>query len=173
MGLLSDKPLRRVAEDVVWCYDSNVKVPDHLVGAGWIDAKDCTVEAGADVVRIRALDDDGKARVDGLREEKSEAEGRLLARRLGVVSVNGKRGDILATWLRRLSLEQRDAAYWLGMRILCDTVGTKLSDYHKTARICFGIEAMPVAEDAAEKGDVAGKDGQEVTDAGASKSQAD
>jgi hypothetical protein len=69
MGLLSDSPLRRTAEDVVWCYDTSVKVPDHLIGAGWISASEVVLDKGADVVRIRALDDDGKARVDGLMEE--------------------------------------------------------------------------------------------------------
>lgn len=156
MGLLSDSPLRRTAEDVVWCYDTNVKVPDHLVGAGWVNASEAVLDKGADVVRIRALDDDGKARVDGLMEGRSGAEGRLLARRLGVVSVNTKRGEILKAWLSRVSLEQRDAAYWLALRILADTTGLPLSDYYAAARAFFGASAEP----------------KEVTDdAGASKSQ--
>lgn len=142
MGLLSDSPLRRTAEDVVWCYDTNVKVPDHLVGAGWINASEVVLDKGADIVRIRALDDDGKARVDGLLESPNgAAAGRLLTRRLGVVSVNTKRGDILKAWLSRVSLEQRDAAYWLALRILADTTGLPLSDYYAAARAFFGASA--------------------------------
>lgn len=151
MGLLSTGPLRRTATDVVWCYDPNVKPPDHLVGAGWIDAIVCTLEAGADVVRIRALDADGKAEVDGLMEQRSGAVGRLLARRKGVVSVNGKRGKILDEWLEAVSLTQRDAAYLLALRILADTTGLPLDDYYRTGRVFHGIETVP--EEVADDGD--------------------
>lgn len=152
MGLLSTGPLRRTATDVVWCRDPNVKPPDHLVGAGWIDAIACTIEPGADMVRIRALDADGKAEVDGLMEQEAgSALGRLLARRKGVVSVNGKRGKILTDWLEAVSLEQRDAAYWLALRILADTTGLPLTDYYRAARIYHGVETVP--EEVADDGD--------------------
>jgi hypothetical protein len=68
-----------------------------------------------------------------------------------------------------VSLEQRDAAYWLALRILCrHGRGLPLSDYYKTAARSSSASSRCADAPADAEKDESGK---EVTDAGASKSQ--
>lgn len=150
MGVLKG-PIKREPVDVVWHGDKDVKVPDHLKGAGWIDASLCECSSGADVVTIRAMDDDAKTAYDDRAGRPGTAMRYALS--AGIRAVNGKTKGV-AEWRKALVLENPTAASWLEWRILAETAGRDPKLYYAYARVGHGYDPEP----------------EEVADAGASKS---
>ena len=96
---------------VVYCDDPDV-TPDDDEARGWVSADTCKVEDGADVLEVRPLNVDERAKT-------ADVEGRsvmMLARaRAGLVAANGKRGEkARAAWLNGCP---DDAVFLLGLYV--------------------------------------------------------
>jgi hypothetical protein len=156
MGIVTGT-LTREPVDVVWWGDPDVKVPDNLKGAGWVNADDClTVEAGADVVTIRSLEEDGKTRYDDTHDKRGSGSARIFALVSGIVAVKAKGKKTNARkWAGALSTRHRPIAEWLVLRILAETSGHDVADYYATARLAH--EVYDDTEGAADAGDEAVK----------------
>lgn len=159
MGVVVTGPLTREPVDVVWWGDPDVKVPDHLKGAGWVDVDDClAVEPGADVVTIRSIEEDGKTRYDDTADKRGAGSSRVFALVAGVVAVKTKGKKINARkWVGALSTRHRGLAEWLVLRILAETAGHPVADYYATARLAHEVyddtEGAADADDGAVKSD--------------------
>lgn len=145
--------LKRDPVKVVWHGDKDVKVPDHLKCAGWVDADLCECSPGADVVTIRCLDDDIKHNYEDVHDKRGEGSARLYGLRHGVIALNGKTKG-LSTWVTRLSTAHKTIAEWLLLRILAED-GKSIPAYYATCRLAHGLDGEPeeATPDGASKSD--------------------
>lgn len=141
-------PIKREPVDVVWCGDPDVKVPDHLKGAGWVDRALVETQDGADVVTIRGMNDDAKTAYDDKGGKPGTAMRYAVA--AGVRAVNGKSKD-LGEWRTALVLKNETAAWWLERRILVETAGVDVRTYYAAARIFHGLDPEVTADAGASK----------------------
>lgn len=169
MGLLQGHAKVSLSEkDLAYSEDPDVKVPDDLVGCGWVETDRCQISKGADVVRIRILTpSEERERVDIAQTAPEKALHYALS--AAVLAHNGdKKKSANAAWLDALYLSnggtsgnnRPGSTAWrlLAYRILTETNGKPLADYHAMCRALLGYEQPEeVADDGATKsGDVAG-----------------